>query len=107
VTRNIAASVRQRLKNKAAEDERPFNEVFQYYAMERFLYRLSLSEHAERFILKGALMLLVWHSATIGPTRDIDMRGITTNDIDVIITQIREVIEIEAEDGLIFDVSSI
>ena len=54
---NIAASVRQRLLNKARTDQRPFNELLQYYAMERFLYRLSCSPHAEHLILKGALML--------------------------------------------------
>jgi hypothetical protein len=51
--RNTAASVRQRLLNRARNDQRPFNELLQYYAMERFLYRLSQSAHAERFILKA------------------------------------------------------
>ena len=50
---NIAASVRQKLKNKAAQDKRPFAELLQYYAMERFLYRLTQSEYAGLFILKG------------------------------------------------------
>ena len=57
VPRNTAASVRQRLLNKARNDRRPFNELLQYYAMERFLFRLSQSAQADRFILKGALML--------------------------------------------------
>lgn len=42
-------SVRQRLLNRARSDRRPFNELLQYYAMERFLYRLSQSVHADRF----------------------------------------------------------
>ena len=45
--RNIAASVHQRLLNKSKESARPFNELFQYYAIERFLYRLSRSSYAE------------------------------------------------------------
>ena len=53
--KNISASVRQRLLNRAHHDSRPFNELLQYYAMERFLYRLSCSAHADCFILKGAL----------------------------------------------------
>ena len=57
--KNIAASVRQRLLNKSRSDVRPFQELVQYYAMERILYRLSRSQHASRFILKGALMLRV------------------------------------------------
>lgn len=58
--RNIAASIHQRLLDKSKESARPFNELFQYYAIERFLYRLSLSSHAGKFVLKEALMLPVW-----------------------------------------------
>lgn len=54
---NISASVKQRLLNRSKTDNRSFNELLQYYAMERFLYRLSLSSHAQNYILKGALML--------------------------------------------------
>lgn len=53
-----AASVRQRLKNKADKEGRPFNQVLQHYGLERWLYRLSRSGHAERLILKGAMLLL-------------------------------------------------
>jgi hypothetical protein len=53
---NMPASVHQRLLNKARQTKRPFNELLQYYAMERFLYRLSRSKHSKKFILKGALM---------------------------------------------------
>ncbi len=44
---NLAASVHDRLLNRAKSEGRPFNELLQYYAIERFLYRLSKSEHAE------------------------------------------------------------
>ena len=57
--KNIGASVRQRLLNKARQENMPFQELLQYYAMERFLYRLSVSSFADRFILKGALLLRV------------------------------------------------
>lgn len=63
--RNLPASVRQRLLDRARKDKRPFNELLQYYAMERFLYRLACSAHSRRFILKGALMLRVWRSPEI------------------------------------------
>jgi len=59
VIKDIGASIRQRLLNLSKTDKRPFNEILQYYAMERFLYRLSQSYLADRFILKGALMLRV------------------------------------------------
>jgi hypothetical protein len=60
--KNIAASVRQRLLNKSRSDIKSFQELAQYYAMERFLYRLSLSWHSNRYILKGALMLRGWEA---------------------------------------------
>ena len=59
-SKNIAASVHQRLLNVARETGRPFNEVLQYFAMERLLYRLSRSDHKGSFVLKGALLFRVW-----------------------------------------------
>ena len=78
--KNRAASVRQKLLNKAKAEQRPFSEILQYYTMERFLYRLSQSPHANKFVLKGALMLRVWNSAELRPTMDIDMLGKTSED---------------------------
>lgn len=46
----VAASVRDRLKNAARDNQRPFNELLQYYAMERLLYRVAASPHADRFV---------------------------------------------------------
>ena len=106
--KNIPASVRQRLFNRAKSERRPFNELLQYFAMERFLYRLSQSSHADRFILKGALMLRVWRSPEVRPTMDIDMLGRTSNEETDIITQIREIVTVDVEiDGLAFDPDSI
>lgn len=110
---NIAASIRQRLLNLSRAQGRPFQEVLQFYAMERFLYRLSRSKHADRFVLKGALMLQVWASPQARPTLDIDMLGRTDNDVDALVAQFREVInadlgaDLGAEDGLIFDRDSL
>jgi len=70
--KNAAMSIRQKLLNKANAENRTFNEILQYYCMERFLYRLSVSSHADKFILKGALMLRVWQAPEIRPTMDID-----------------------------------
>jgi Nucleotidyl transferase AbiEii toxin, Type IV TA system len=107
-TRNIPASVRQRLLNRAKTDRRPFNELLQYYAMERFLYRFSLSVHADRFVLKGALMLRIWRSPGFRPTMDIDMLGITSNKEAEIIRQIQDILIVNVEpDGLGFDPDSI
>ena len=106
--KNISASIRQRLLNRSKEDNRSFNELLQYYSMERFLYRLSVSEYAPHYILKGALMLRAWNSPEFRPTMDIDMLGKTSNDEANILSQIRTVMEVEVEpDGLTFDPASI
>ena len=98
---NIAASIRQRLLNLSRQQGRPFQEVLQFYIMDRFLYRLSQSKHADRFVLKGALMLQVWESPQARPTMDIDMLGRTDNDMEVLVAQLREVIctDLSDEDG--------
>jgi hypothetical protein len=106
--KNIVASIRARLKNISKESGRPFAEILQYYSMERFLYRLSLSQHSKCFILKGALMLRVWESSEIRPTMDIDMLGITSNYEQSLLKQIRDVLKVKVEpDGLTFDERSL
>lgn len=105
---NVPASIRQRLLNRAKSDKRPFNELLQYYAMERFLYRLSRSAHADRFILKGALMLRVWRSPGFRSTMDIDMLGRTSNEESSIVEQVKDIMAVVVDpDGLTFDPDSI
>jgi hypothetical protein len=106
--KNVGASIRQRLLNKAKSDKRPFQELLQYYAMERFLYRLSLSEEKNAFILKGALMLRVWESPQCRPTMDIDFLGRTSNEISNVIARIKTILSVPVEsDGLNYSVNSI
>ena len=105
---NIPASVKQRLLNRTKTDNRSFNELLQYYAMERFLYRLSLSSHAQNYILKGALMLRAWNSPEFRSTMDIDMLGKTESEEANIIVQICDILAVEVDpDGLVFDSESI
>ncbi|MFH0985084.1 MAG: nucleotidyl transferase AbiEii/AbiGii toxin family protein [Candidatus Omnitrophota bacterium] len=102
--KNIEASVRARLQNKAQETGRPFAEVFQYYGMERFLYRLSQSKYADTFVLKGALMFVVWKVPGMRTTRDIDFLGRFDNEIVAIESVFREICSMEGpQDGLFFD----
>jgi len=105
--KNMSASVRQRLQNYAQTSGRPFGEVLQYYAMERFLYRLSVSPHAGKFLLKGALMLTAWRAPVSRPTMDIDLLGKTSNEVESIVQQMREVVQVDApDDGIVFDPAS-
>lgn len=106
--KNLPVSVRQLLLNKAHATNRPFNEILQYYAIERFLYRISQSSYSDKFILKGALMFLAWGVSIYRPTRDIDFLGFTTNDLDAVARIIQEICIQGAEpDGLAFDTSTI
>lgn len=104
----MAASVHDRLLAQAKQDTRPFNELLQYFAMDRFLYRLGLSPHAEVFVLKGALMLKVWKASEIRPTMDIDMLGKMKNDEESIVAVIKDVISLKVDpDGLVFHPDSV
>jgi predicted nucleotidyltransferase component of viral defense system len=106
--RDIAASVRQRLLNHAREAGRPFSELLQYFAMERFLYRLSKSAYADSFVLKGALMLTVWKAPLSRPTMDIDLLGKIDNNIDAIIAITKDICSQKVEpDGITFDLNDI
>ena len=85
-----------------------FNEVLHRYALERFIYRLSQSDHVDKFVLKGALLLRVWRLSAIRATRDIDLLGQTSNDAESISEIVREWCEIAVEeDGLVFDAESV
>jgi predicted nucleotidyltransferase component of viral defense system len=106
--KNIAASVRQRLLNNARETGRPFNEILQYFAMERFLYRLSKSPYSANLVLKGALMLTVWEAPFSRPTMDIDFLGHIDNNIKSITAIVADICSQKVEpDGIIFDLTSI
>lgn len=100
---NIAASVRQRLLNKARSQSRPFQELATFYAMERFLFRVGASPIADQLILKGGLMTLTWAGEYQRITRDIDFLGRGVNSIESVLEQMREVLKVQVLDGVVFD----
>jgi predicted nucleotidyltransferase component of viral defense system len=106
--RDLSASVRQRLLDQARAQQRPFPELLQYYAMERFLYRLAKSPFADRFILKGALLLTAWRAPLSRATMDIDLAARTSNELDHVRSLVRDVCVLRVEpDGTDFDPASI
>lgn len=106
--KNMQASVRARLQNKAKETNRPFSEVLQYYGMERFLYRVSRSKYAGKFILKGALMFSVWQVPERRTTLDIDFSARHDNRITTIEKLIMDICKTPVvPDGLMFDPKTI
>lgn len=66
----LAQSVQARLVSHANRTGVDPNGTLTRYTLERFLYRLSLSPHRDRFVLKGALLMLAWLGDTLRPTRD-------------------------------------
>jgi len=105
---NVAASVHARLLNRAKAEGRPFNELLQYFAMERSLYRLSRSEHAERFVLKGALMLQFWGGPLSRATKDIDLLGQSAMPVEELVEIIRSCLGVAVDDdGLSFDLQQV
>jgi len=106
--KNVAHSVRQRLINEAKRTGRLYNEIEQYYAMERFLYRLAQSEHGDRFVLKGALLFTLWQGSRFRPTRDIDLLGRLDNSQEAVGNVFRAVCNQDVpDDGLVFDPASV
>jgi hypothetical protein len=82
--------------------------MLQYYAMERFLYRLAQSPHADRFVLKGALLFRAWGGPASRPTRDIDLLARMGNTVTAVLGVFREVCGIGvAPDGMVFDGASV
>ena len=104
---NKAASIRQKLLNLSRERGESFDFVLQQYAIQRLLYRLSVSEYHDQFLLKGAMLFSVWTGDLHRPTKDIDLLGFGSNDTDVLVNDFKVICAIEADDGLIFDIESI
>ncbi len=101
------ASIRQRLLNIARESGEDFQQLLTRYANERFLYRLSISEYRNKFLLKGASLFTLWFGVPHRQTRDIDFLGSGSNEIEDIKEIVKDVSQIECEDGLTFDEESI
>ncbi len=106
--KNIPASVLAKLKNYNKKQQEPFDLTLRRYANERFLYRLSLSPFAGKFVLKGAQLFMVWEGSLYRPTRDIDFLGYGDPSPETITKVLREIISNDVEeDGLVFDADSI
>jgi len=101
--KNVSESVRQRLLNIAKAQEAEFINVLIRYAIERLLYRLSISRYADRFILKGAVLLALWGEQPYRPTRDVDFLASGDSSEDSMKEAFQEVMQTECrDDGLEF-----
>jgi len=104
----MAASVKQRLLNQARSEGRELQSLLTMYAMEGFLRRLSASSYADRFVLKGGLLLRVWEGGAARPTVDADFLGYVENDPESLARIAREICASEVtDDGMRYDLQTL
>ncbi len=107
MNKDLAASVRARLLNVAKAQGVDFNQVLVRFALERILYRLSQSAHADHFLLKGALLFTLWYDMPHRTTRDVDLLGFGPSDLESIAQTFRDIASVEVEDGIVFDPATV
>jgi predicted nucleotidyltransferase component of viral defense system len=106
--KNVGASVRARLLQRSRDERTDFQILLTRYALERLLYRLSRSEHRNRFILKGAMLFVTWVEAPFRPTRDLDLLGYGDNSPEAIGDTFRAILTQPVDDdGVAFDVDGL
>lgn len=104
---NVAASVRARLLNVARAQGVDFNQVLVRFALERILFRMTQSPHADRFLLKGALLFTLWYDMPHRATRDADLLGFGASDLDSVAQVFRDIAAVSVDDGIVFDPASV
>jgi predicted nucleotidyltransferase component of viral defense system len=96
--RNVAASVRQRLMNLSRQSGEDFQFVLTKFGLERLLYRLAQTSHAEQFVLKGATLFQLWTGLPHRATRDIDLLGFGSPSPDRLRQVFEDVCHLDVED---------
>ena len=107
MSRDHAASVRARLLNVAKATGTDSNLVLVRFALERLLYRLSTSAHADRFVLKGALLFTLWYDLPHRATRDADLLGFGASDTASMAAVFTDIAAMAGDDGIVFDPASV
>jgi hypothetical protein len=102
VKANRAASIRQRLLNRARQEQETFDAVLNRFGRERLLYRIGISEYRDRFLLKGAMLFALWYDMPHRPTRDMDLLGFGPGELFVLERVFREIAQQPVDDGLTF-----
>ena len=103
--KNLGASVRTRLATLSKTSGQPFDILLTRFAIERLLFRLANSRHAERFVLKGAMLLMTWLPDPHRATRDLDLLGFGDPSPDAMLQVFREILAVQVDDGVTFDVN--
>lgn len=101
---NVAASIRQRLLNISRREGRVHDVVLVRYALERALHRLSISQHRDRFVLKGGMLVALWIEDGNRETRDVDLLAFGDSSAEDLKKTFAEILSMKADDGLRYDV---
>ncbi len=104
---NLSASILARLLTLARQRGDDYSLLLNRFAMERLLTRVSVSPHADRFLLKGGLLFALWYDTWHRPTRDADLLGFGPDDGANLIAIFREVAAMDLGDGIVFDPASV
>jgi hypothetical protein len=107
MTVNRSASVLARLLNLAKQRGDDYNLLLNRFALERLLCRVAASPHADRFLLKGALLFSLWYNQPHRPTRDADLLAFGPDDAASLIATFRDIAAIDLNDGMVFDPESV
>lgn len=102
VAKNLAESIKHRLLNLARERKEDYNFVLRQYVLQRLMYRISVSDYADDFLLKGGLLFWVWNKGFHRPTQDMDLLGFGNDDVATLKDKFLAILQIEINDGLIF-----
>ncbi|NRQ17950.1 hypothetical protein BHMPCIPO_05213 [Ensifer sesbaniae] len=105
--RNVGASVRARLLQLSNASGQSFDLVLTRFALERLLFRLSQSPHADRFVLKGAMLMMSWFEDPHRGTRDLDLLGFGSPEPDLMLETFREILAQKVDDGVMFDADTL
>ena len=91
--KNLPASVKARLLTMAVQRGESFNLLLVRFGVERLLYRLCQSRHADRFLLKGAMLFALWAEKAPRPIQDGDFLAYGSAELDDIAALFREIVE--------------
>lgn len=98
--RDVGASIRARLLDLSRERGQPFELLLTRFALERLLYRLSISTHRDRFVLKGAMLVTTWFDNPHRPTRDLDLLGYGDSSPEAMLAAFRDLCAADLDDGV-------
>lgn len=104
---NNPTSIKQRLLNLARQDQSDFGVVLIAYALERLVYRLSITDHRQNFILKGGMLVTLWAVNQSRFTRDVDFLSFGSEDEESLISIFNDILSTDAQDGLRFDTAAL